>query len=347
MSALHPLPSSALPDGIPLAPAPWNTNAEFYIFLARTIPRPTSSDGESFNPNNEPSILQGLPAGSYHSLEEIHPSALQPVPVPGSDGHMQHRGSWPQIVIVRYKDSPVGSYDELMYMAGRFENPVEGTGVESGRITNIYVSSSAGALNGRRNWSTFILTLYALIETRELSSASDTPKHVARFEWIPKPGDPNTTTLRVYHDRDAPLPLSADEPFFVATLTRSRLPAIPVNTARLPFASAIGRALRYVQPPLLRGRYPSDSKGVGAVIKTDDALHGRTSPWLSFLPEYNGWFGVAYIEPVKGEEAFKDLGDGQGFPRCKPIWIGQRFEGMIHLPASEVVGEAGDSDRGK
>ncbi|KAA1470101.1 hypothetical protein DENSPDRAFT_835819 [Dentipellis sp. KUC8613] len=326
-SAPHPLSSPAFPDDVLLAPAPWNTTAEFYVFLGRATPHPTSSDVESFNPNDEPSILQGLPTGAYHPFEKIHPSALQPIPARGSDGHKQHQGSWPQIVVVRYKDTPVGSYDELMYVAGWFENPVRGAGVASARITNIYVSSSAGALNGRRNWNT--------------------PKHVARFEWTPKPGDANTTTLRVYHDSDAPPPLRANEPFFVATLTRSRLPAIPANTARLPFASAVSNALRFVQPPLLPGRYPDHSKGADTVIKTDEALHGSESPWLSFLPEYDGWFSIAYIEPVEGEEAFKDLGDGQGFPRCKPIWIGQRFEGTIRLPASEVVVEAGDSDRGK
>ncbi|KAA1468435.1 hypothetical protein DENSPDRAFT_464714 [Dentipellis sp. KUC8613] len=314
------VPGSAPPDGIPVVPPPWDLDTELYVFLDRTIPHsPSSTESPSVNDNT--SVLQGLSAGAYHPLEEVHPSAL--VPIPGTDGRKQHRGDWPQIVVVRYTDSPAGPYDELMYVGGKFENPVEGKGVETGRITNIYVSTNASVWNGRRNWNI--------------------PKHLARFEWTPKAGDPYTTTLKVYHHDGVPPPLSATEPFFEATLTRSRLPAVPLNTANIPFAS---RSLRLVQPPLFRGRYPDDGEMPGsAVIGTDDPPHGRTNPWLSITPGYNGWFGLAYIEAVKRNGALEDLGDGCSFPRCNPVWMGMRFEGVIHFPAPEVVGEAGDPGR--
>ncbi|TFY70562.1 hypothetical protein EVG20_g2433, partial [Dentipellis fragilis] len=316
------VPGSAPPDGVPLVPPPWDLDAELYLFLDRTIPHSTPSP-DSPSVNDDSSILQGLPAGAYNPLEEIHPSAL--VPIPGVDNRKQYRGNWPQIIVVRYEDSPAGPYDELMYIGGKFENPVEGKGVEAARITNIYVSTNASVWNGRRNWNI--------------------PKHLARFEWTPRSGDPYTTTLKVYHHDGVPPPLSADEPFFVATLTRSRLPAVPANTARIPFAS---RSLRLVQPPLFRGRYPDNGEGPGAaVIGTDDPPHGRTNPWLSITPTYNGWFGLAYIESMKGDGALTDLGDGRSFPRCNPVWVGQRFKGVIHFPASEVVGEASDSEKRK
>lgn len=56
-------------------------------------------------------------------------------------------------MIVRYEDSEVGPYDELILIPGRAMNPH--TGKADMRITNIFVSTDASVWNGRRNWSKF------------------------------------------------------------------------------------------------------------------------------------------------------------------------------------------------
>jgi hypothetical protein len=76
----------------------------------------------------------------------VHPSALAPI-----NGAPQWKGGLTSVVLVRYEDSPVGPYDELIMVADGFINPYEkGT---SGRITNIYVSTRQSVWNGRINWS--------------------------------------------------------------------------------------------------------------------------------------------------------------------------------------------------
>lgn len=56
--------------------------------------------------------------------------------------------------IIRYSDTPVGTYDELALMPGYFH----GVGKEGGkmkdlRVTGIWVSQEATLMNGRRNWN--------------------------------------------------------------------------------------------------------------------------------------------------------------------------------------------------
>ena len=60
--------------------------------------------------------------------------------------------------ILRYTDTPVGTYDELAIMPGHFATPQQVKAVGCGgkkhnRITGIWVSQEATCLNGRRNWN--------------------------------------------------------------------------------------------------------------------------------------------------------------------------------------------------
>jgi hypothetical protein len=120
---------------IPPAPGPWALKAKLYLFA--TVLKPV---------HREDPILQGLPPGSYNPSETIHPSALAPI-----NGAPQWKGGLTGVVIVRYEESPVGPYDELIMTCDGFANPHEkGT---SGRLTNIYVSSRQSVWNGRKNWS--------------------------------------------------------------------------------------------------------------------------------------------------------------------------------------------------
>jgi hypothetical protein len=132
------------PTDISPVPGPWTLKAKLYLFA--TIIKPV---------NPQDPVLQGLPPGSYNPSENLHPSALAPV-----NDAPQWKGGLTNAVLVRYEDSPVGPYDELMFAVDGFTNPHQkGT---AGRITNIYVSSRQSVWNGRNNWSVFLLSLYFL-----------------------------------------------------------------------------------------------------------------------------------------------------------------------------------------
>ncbi len=136
---MAPPPANALPESlpadIPFLPPPWVFKTKVYFFTAPLKPV-----------HRKDPVLQGLPPGSYNPEETIHPSALAPV-----KGSPQWKGGLSHVVIVRYEDSPIGPYDELIAFLDGFANPFEkGT---SGRITNIYVTSRESVWHGRTNWS--------------------------------------------------------------------------------------------------------------------------------------------------------------------------------------------------
>jgi hypothetical protein len=134
----RPSSTNPRPADIPVAPPPWPLKAKLYLFFAVLKPE-----------NREDPILQGLPPGSYNPSETIHPSALAPI-----NDSPQWKGGLTCFVLVRYEQTPVGPYDELMMTPDGFANPYEKKAT-SGRITNIYVSSRQSVWNGRKNWSTF------------------------------------------------------------------------------------------------------------------------------------------------------------------------------------------------
>jgi hypothetical protein len=118
-------------------PAPWLLRAKLYLFTKLISPS-----------NREDPILQGLPPGSYNPSETEQPSALAPV-----NDAPQWKGGLFYVVLVRYEDSPVGPYDELIAVSDGWANPYEKR--TSARITNIYVSSPQSVWNGRNNWSMY------------------------------------------------------------------------------------------------------------------------------------------------------------------------------------------------
>lgn len=103
----------------PLAPAPWTTKGEMY-WLLTSLPKPLS-----------PSI--------YNPLE--------------SRSTGDYKGGFAYIQIIRYTETPVGPYDELMILPGDFEVPESAKGTELKgkkklRITRIYVSQKDTIYNG-------------------------------------------------------------------------------------------------------------------------------------------------------------------------------------------------------
>ncbi|KAL4937844.1 hypothetical protein BDV06DRAFT_226589, partial [Aspergillus oleicola] len=113
------------PSAIPIAPAPWTLRAKSWTFLY-TDPD-TPSETLSKNPNNTPEILQSiLPAGAYHPFEQIHPSAL--TKLPGNKSQFGTGNSWLKcVMIVRYEETDVGAYEELILLSGRAVNPNDGS----------------------------------------------------------------------------------------------------------------------------------------------------------------------------------------------------------------------------
>lgn len=160
--AFLPTPPSASKPGsfppettpaIPIAPPPWILRAKAWIFLYTDI---DNHNPPPQNPNNAEDILQSILApGAYHPFETIHPSALQRLP----NGEPQFQPSWLKgVMIVRYDDSDVGPYDELIFIPGRAVNPHSGK--KDMCISMIYVLTDSSVWNGRRNWSAFLNYLF-------------------------------------------------------------------------------------------------------------------------------------------------------------------------------------------
>ncbi|PYH29928.1 uncharacterized protein BO87DRAFT_410177 [Aspergillus neoniger CBS 115656] len=111
------------PTRYPDAPSTWY-NARGHIFMCFGWP---SSAG-------------GPPPASYHDLEEKSQFANQ-----------TFIGGLQVCVIVQYLESPIGEYDELLWIPGAFQNPW--TGKQTYRATRAYVSMAASLYNGRKNWN--------------------------------------------------------------------------------------------------------------------------------------------------------------------------------------------------
>ena len=135
------------PADISFIPAPWVFKAKLYLFAA--VLRPI---------HREDPILQGLPSGSYNPSETVHPSALVPI-----NGAPQWKGGSSHIILIRYEESPVGSYDELIAVSNGFSNPYEKD--TSARVTNIYVNSRQSLWNGRKQGSMYLILPVVLATT--------------------------------------------------------------------------------------------------------------------------------------------------------------------------------------
>ena len=129
MSKMAPAPSPE--RSLPLAPPPWTCKATMYILsfyhsASSTLPLdivydPLELNAESFSSEKE--------TGKYV----------------GGLGFAQ---------IVRYSETPVGTYDELAILPGSFSSvEPDGKKRKDSRITGIWVSQETTLMNGRRNWN--------------------------------------------------------------------------------------------------------------------------------------------------------------------------------------------------
>ncbi|KAF9445545.1 hypothetical protein P691DRAFT_675398 [Macrolepiota fuliginosa MF-IS2] len=128
------------------------------------------------------------------------------------------------VQLVSYSESPVGEYDELIYIPGRWKYS---NGEVGFRITRIYVSTKESTENGRRNWNI--------------------PKQVANFDY--RPGPDGTTTFSVT------LPGPGSTPFFKASIR----PIPLLSSLSIPFSTTIlGSYFSLMQPPLPKGENPEE-----------------------------------------------------------------------------------------
>ncbi|RAL06464.1 uncharacterized protein BO97DRAFT_46536 [Aspergillus homomorphus CBS 101889] len=86
------------------------------------------------------SFTKQPPVASYHDLEHGSPFADQ-----------EYAGGLQACVIVRYHESPIGMYDELLWIPGAFRHP--GNGKQAYRCTRAYVSKPLAVHSGRKNWN--------------------------------------------------------------------------------------------------------------------------------------------------------------------------------------------------
>ncbi|KAK4454509.1 hypothetical protein QBC34DRAFT_134525 [Podospora aff. communis PSN243] len=172
-----------------------------------------------------------LPAKAYSPLEAASAFA--------SKEHGPAVGGISMIQLLRYSESPVGPYDEMILCPGYFEYPVEGKDGEkrkkkATRITRIYVSQKQTCWNGRSNFNI--------------------PKHLARFEWSDNPD--GSTHIKVFpHDfvtpNDASEAKPSESPFFQCTIKPiSYAPSFPFSTAWFKY---LGIDESLVHPPLPHG----------------------------------------------------------------------------------------------
>jgi hypothetical protein len=260
-----------LPPGLLDAPAPWeDMRAEVLWMIPKSLP-----------------IDQPLPAGSYHPLEQPNPDDAD-----AFVGKPDFKGGLAMVWIVRYSQTPVGPYNELIFSPGAFTAP--GKSKPGVRITRIYVDSPSSAYNGRRNWNV--------------------PKHLARFKFTVLDKGLGKTLVEVFDaEGDVTKPISEDErPFFSGVYTPSKwLPSVPLDTSwKLVDFGGLP------QPPLPQG--PSDHPE-----------ETGTDTWCAFACTQRGKIGVAYWEPAPVKPGDRvvpgEYGDGVGFPKCN-IWsVGARW----------------------
>ncbi|QRV80601.1 hypothetical protein RhiJN_08616 [Ceratobasidium sp. AG-Ba] len=260
-SALNPRPvlptDRPIPEGYQEALPPWTLEAEAWWILP---PVPT------------PWQTKELPRGAIDPFEEGRYRDFQAT----------YTGGLGTIQLIRYHRSPIGPYDELLYVPGNITYKTGANSSISGlTMTRIYVSTTASIING------------------------NTPKHLARFEFTKEDeSDPlSPIVASVYPVLFKSTSKFSPEPMFSARLAPSRrIPSFPLDLGRVPHFLF---DLRLFQPPLT-----NLGQGNGLV---------GTEKWCTVAPNFSGEVRVMYTEPKlsKGK-----LGDGVGFPDVRPMSVG-------------------------
>ncbi|KAI1429976.1 hypothetical protein F5Y12DRAFT_709522 [Xylaria sp. FL1777] len=265
------------------SPAPWNLKGTMYIVSF------FSKAGK-------------LPDHAYSPLERDSEFAS-----PTISG--EYRGGISQFQVIRYTESPVGPYDELIVCPGSFKYEVEEDGKrktkKNVRISRIYVSQKYTCWNGRTNWNI--------------------PKHLARFEWEDLDG--GAVRVQVYpHDTtgDISEPRPCNIPLFQATFTP--IPWAPSFPFSFSWLRYLGLEACLVHPPLPAGKgsqgelpgthrwckvEPSISTRRAGLAWVDLSQKNRKGELTSSAPHKNFWPGLGRWQlTLKLEDADIDFPEG-------------------------------------
>jgi len=221
------------PKSIPVVPGPWNdVKATIYVFL-------TYSNAKAAG------ILASSPGFLYSPLEADSTFAAG-----------RFVGGLGLVQVIRYTQTPVGPYDEIMIIPGRFENMIKEVGADGKvrlrskknyKISRIYVSHEKTCWNGRKNWNI--------------------PKHLAKFSFEEQPG--GALAMKVFPSDNDTTGSATKSLIFSATFKPiPYIPAIPSSTS---MAKYVGLDLSFVQPPL-----PEAHGVMGELVGTDQ--------WCEVLP---------------------------------------------------------------
>ncbi|OBZ73857.1 hypothetical protein A0H81_05843 [Grifola frondosa] len=218
------------------------------------------------------------------------------------------RGGAGVVTILRYTDSPIGPYDELMIIPGEFTNP---SGARLPRITRIFVSTLESVYNGRRNWNF--------------------PKELAKFTFTPSPTVSGATEVRVFSATSYSPVAYASAPFFSIRIkpVMRPLPAIRINSKYLPRVS-----ITFVQPPIDASADSAEDCRVG------------TNKWRMFdTSDYSGsvrpvrWEGLLEDDDPASKKRKKRMANGKEFPDVMPYSVGIHFSNVaLRLPVGTVPG---------
>jgi len=266
------------PGDITHVPAPWKLKGTVYLFPFWTNKADfatAKSAGLAFSP---------LEGNSDYALPEGN----------------EYLGGLGMVQIIRYTESPVGPYDELIILPGFWKHVVEENGErvkkKNNRITRIYVSQKYTCWNGRKNWNI--------------------PKHLASFEFKETPD--GSTSIKVFHHNVPSDPTEASpskSPLFQASFKPIPLvPSFPTSTNLLKY---LGFDATLVQPPLPEGKDASQGELPG------------TDKWCAIVPgQYTRRATVGWM----------DLQQGQGETEFENFWPGmKRWHVGVRMEDAEIT----------
>ncbi|KAG9247995.1 hypothetical protein BJ878DRAFT_572725 [Calycina marina] len=228
-----------------------------------------SSDNTPITQVNAPWTLKGtvysIPlyssTATVSTLDTHKPFLYPPLELESNFSQGKLLGGAGAIQIIRYTESPVGPYDELLLVPGAYTYEKEdGDGKiqkqRGPRITRIYVSQKYTCWNGRTHWNI--------------------PKHLACFTFTGHADKGMTISV-------TPLDENTTAPYFSATFKPiPYLPSFPVTTG---IAKYIGIDLDLVQPPLPEG------KGAKGELPGTD-LWCKITPYQASSNTSLGWWDM-------------------------------------------------------
>jgi hypothetical protein len=252
------------------------TRLNIWAYFLSTQKMPPTSTTESppasIAPVPGPWTLRGTvyTIGTYISsknaalLSENKSFLYDPLELSSSFAAGKAVGGVGMVQVIRYTESPVGPYDELLMVPGFFEREDIATSKngekisvkrKSPRCTRIYVSQERTCWNGRKSEFSHILEhdVQLIFISINISIDWNIPKHLADFKFSTL--NDGSVSISVYPriaDSSGVESMKSTTAFFSATFkTIPYLPSFPFSTGPLKY---LGLDIAMVQPPLPAGK---------------------------------------------------------------------------------------------